>query len=145
MPPAVHATAVATRSVAVCLFMALFLQDASGLTSNSIPAAISCPYCGTVVSSRNKLYAHLRSSTQCGEQAVAVDGLDLEAGRPQATRKIALTFGYTACSNERAVARLRDAAPFVAVDDERPGSPALYLDAMIVAVGKLPLCFGPPL
>lgn len=95
------------------MLTALFLQGACGLAvttaPKATPAAISCPYCGAVVTSRNKLYAHLRSSAPCGEQAVAVDGLDLEAGRPQATRKVALTFGYAASSNERAVARLRDA------------------------------------
>ena len=58
------------------------------------PGGSTCNYCGASFPSRNKLYAHLREATACGEQAVARDGLDLEARRPRrAYKRVRCTWG----------------------------------------------------
>lgn len=45
-----------------------------------LPGVVECPYCGTALPSRNKLYAHLRASTECGSLATA-DGTDSRRNR----------------------------------------------------------------
>lgn len=69
------------------------------------PSVHACPCCGQPHPSRNKLYAHLRDSTRCGDAS----GLDLAAGRPVKLRKHLLSVGYGAtCGGEAAASLLRD-------------------------------------
>ena len=58
------------------------------------PAEFRCKYCSRHLSSRNQLYKHYREVAACGEQAVALEGADLEARRPRALHKVALLVGY---------------------------------------------------
>jgi hypothetical protein len=73
------------------------------------PAEFRCKYCGRQLSSRNQLYKHYREVAACGEQAVALEGADLEARRPRALHKVALLVGYADGDGARVAEHVRAA------------------------------------